>query len=596
MQQRFSSLVSGQASHGRWEKRCLRRDGQTFWVTVSASRVQTEGAAYVVIAVQDISGQKQAEEALRFLTHASISLASSLGLEATLETLEELAVPALADLCATYLPRDDEGHKLVGVRCQNPELQAHARRALSACPELLGEALRRTQTWGAEAGPDAELERLGLSTVMAIPLDAGGRAVGALLLGSANQGRAHGRLQLDLAREFGRRAALAVQSARLLTEAQEASRLKDEFLAVVSHELRTPLSSILGWVRLLQGPLAPADRERGLATMERSVRSLATIIDDLLDVSRIASGKLVVRPRPTELAPAIGAAVDAIRAAAEAKRVSVMVDCPPSLPPVYSDPARLQQVVWNLVSNSVKFTPAGGSLQVQVSRAGNFARIAVSDTGRGIAPEFLPHVFDRFRQADSTTTRAHGGLGLGLSIVRDLVERQGGEVGVESEGVGHGARFLVTLPLVEAPTPLTLAPPRAKGPSLSGACILVVDDDPDTREVVTAMLEVEGAKVQSVASAPEALTAMDREPPDLVVSDIAMPGQDGFSLLRSIRERTPAPPVLALTAIAQVEERRRALAAGFARYLVKPVGPNELSTALKEVLSRRPGDGSLEVS
>jgi len=385
-------------------------------------------------------------------------------------------------------------------------------------------------------------------------------------------------------------------------QSEEANRLKDEFLATVSHELRTPLTAILGWAHMLRTGQYAFDRRAGAAleTIERNARAQAQIIDDLLDVSRIITGKLRLDVRAVEPDSFIDAAVEAVRPAAEAKGVRVQKLMDAGLASVSGDPVRLQQVVWNLLSNAIKFTPSGGRVQVRMERAGSHIEIAVSDTGIGIAPDFLPHVFDRFRQADGRTTRRHGGLGLGLAIVRHLVELHGGTVRAESEGEGHGSTFTVTLPAAPVYTseqarrvqpaaretlPFFECPDR-----LDGLRVLVVDDEPDARELLKAGLGHCGARVTEAASAAEALASVEGAPPDLLISDIGMPGEDGYSLIRKVRslpaERGGRVPAIALTAYARAEDRMQALRAGYQMHVPKPVELVELAAVAASLVRR----------
>src|SRR2546425_976153 len=376
-----------------------------------------------------------------------------------------------------------------------------------------------------------------------------------------------------------------------LVHAEEASRAKDVFLATVSHELRTPLTPILAWSRLLrEGRLGAEKTTAGLAAVERSARAQARLIDDLLDVSRLAARDFRVVLRPMDLAPVVRTAVEVVRPAADAKGVALETALPPLAVPVQGDPERLQQVVWNLVSNAVKFTPRGGRGRIALERVDDRARLTVRDTSEGISQDFLPYVFERFRQADSSGTRRHGGLGPGLAIVPGLVERPGGSVRAESAGTEQGAVFTVELPLlasvaeeavrVQAGRQATAAEPdAASGAPLGGLRVLVVDDDPDSNAVVSALLVSCGAEVQTAVSAPEALEVAGRWQPDVVVSDIAMPGEDGCTRLRQLRARggpLGRVPAVALTAYAGMNDRRRGFAAGFQAPVVKPVDPAQL--------------------
>ncbi|MDI1448746.1 ATP-binding protein [Polyangium sp. 6x1] len=373
-------------------------------------------------------------------------------------------------------------------------------------------------------------------------------------------------------------------------EAERASRMKDEFLATLSHELRTPLNAILGWTQLVQRPgIRPDQLAKGLAVIDRNTHLQAQLINDLLDVSRIVSGKIHVDLQPTQLAPVVEAAIEACRAAAEAKGVTVRGPRDPARVAVRGDPARLQQVVWNLVSNAIKFTPKGGRVEVSLTQAGESAVLTVHDTGQGITPEFLPFLFERFRQADSSMARRHGGLGLGLSIVKRLVELHGGVVRAESKGQGKGATFTVELPCEarersRAPSQLPQSAPPKDPRNLQGVAVLVVDDEADSRELVKRVLEEHKAVVCTAASAAEALDVSASRPIDLIVSDIGMPGMDGYALLREIRARRDGHEkeivAVAVTAFARPEDRERALAAGYRAHLAKPFEPAELVSLL----------------
>jgi PAS domain S-box-containing protein len=389
---------------------------------------------------------------------------------------------------------------------------------------------------------------------------------------------------------------------RSAEQLREANRLKDEFLATVSHELRTPLTAILGWAHLLRG--GQLDEKSGagaLETIERNARAQAQLIDDLLDVSRIITGKLRLDVRQVEPGSFIEPAIEALRPAAEAKDVRIQKVMDTGVVSVAGDPARLQQVVWNLLSNAIKFTPRGGKVQVRLERINSHLEIAVSDTGAGIKAEFLPHVFERFRQADQKTTRQHGGLGLGLAIVRHIVELHGGTVEANSQGEGQGATFVVKLPIVPVyrrDNPAERVHPAARDtlPSyecperLEGLKVLVVDDEIDTREVLKVGIGQCGAEVVTAGSAQEALEAIEAERPDLLISDIGMPGEDGYELIRKVRAlpagRGGKIPAIALTAYARTEDRLRALRAGYQMHISKPVELSELMAVMASLIGR----------
>jgi signal transduction histidine kinase len=383
---------------------------------------------------------------------------------------------------------------------------------------------------------------------------------------------------------------LEIQASR--AEALHASRLKDEFLATLSHELRTPMTPILGWAQILQRSAGDNAQVRQAAeVIERNARAQNRIVDDLLDMSRIVSGKVRLDVQPVDLARLVGDAMDTVAAAAQARGITLERSIEPGVPVIAGDPHRLQQVLWNLLSNAIKFTGDGGRVCTRLSRAAGAVEIAVQDSGQGIGEDFLPHVFERFRQADSSNTRQHAGLGLGLSIVKQLVELHGGSVRADSRGPGRGATFTVTLPLRAQAGPAghavaASAPPSrpapAEAPVLTGLRLLVVDDEADARELVARLLRDAGAEVETADSAATALDALPRFRPDLLVSDIGMPEQNGYQLLESVRA-IPAfagLPAIALTAFARPEDRGRALNAGFQMHVAKPVDAGELLAAV----------------
>ena len=383
------------------------------------------------------------------------------------------------------------------------------------------------------------------------------------------------------------------QKARL--DAEAANRAKDEFIAMISHELRTPLGAILIWAQLLRTEeLDAAATARAVGMIERSTKTLAQLIDDLLDVSRIIAGKLTFEARPVDLRSVVEAALDAAQLAAESRGVVLERLLEPAVPAISGDAGRLQQVVGNLVANAIKFTPEGGRIRVSLERVASHARIRVADTGVGINPDFLPFIFERFRQADTTSTRRQKGLGLGLAIARHIVENHGGSIEAESKGEGEGSTFTVTLPLAAreevAAADATAEERPEAGATLSGVRILVVDDEEDAREAMVVLLSQAGANVRSVGSATEALDALRDSPPDLLLSDIAMPGEDGYSLIRRVRaladDRGGQVPAAALTAYATLEDRRKALQAGYNDHIPKPVDPTRLIATVADLIDR----------
>ena len=386
----------------------------------------------------------------------------------------------------------------------------------------------------------------------------------------------------------------AERSAR--EEAERVSRMKDEFLATLSHELRTPLNAILGWSEILsRGPTDPEDLRDGLDTIARNARAQTQIIEDLLDMSRIISGKVRLNLQPVSLADIAEQAIQSVRPSAETKGVNLASIIEPGPATISGDPGRLQQVIWNLLTNALKFTPRAGNVQLRVRSLGSQIELSVADTGEGIAPAFLPHVFERFRQADASTTRKHGGLGLGLSIVKQLTELHGGSVTVSSPGKGHGTTFTLLFPLnlptsdttASTPTPShengkTILLPDLHLPSLNGLTILVVEDDADARDLMRRLLTEHGAAVTLADSAPAALNLLRQCPPSILISDIGMPGEDGYDLIRKVRrlphDQGGQTPAIALTAFARSEDRQQALRAGFQIHVSKPVNPTELLT------------------
>jgi signal transduction histidine kinase/ActR/RegA family two-component response regulator len=378
--------------------------------------------------------------------------------------------------------------------------------------------------------------------------------------------------------------------------AEEANRLKDEFLATLSHELRTPLNSVLGWARLLAGGrLDAAQTRRAIVAIERAGWAQSRLVEDLLDISRIVNGKLRLAPRATLMPPLIELAVDSLRPAAAARRLTLETRIDPRIGVAAVDPDRFQQIVWNLVSNAIKFTPSGGRVTVRLDRDADHVRLLVEDTGIGFPPEVAAHLFERFRQGDSSTTREYGGLGLGLGIVRHVAELHGGTVTAESPGRGRGSTFTVRLPMgtgVQAPA---AAPVGPQAPSLDGVSVLVVDDDVHALEYARSVLEQYGASVALAASAEEARTRYSSKPPDVLVADLLMPGEDGLQLIQAIRGLDAAggrsTPAAALTALARMDDRRRALDAGYQMHVTKPIDPDELVATVERLARGGPEGG-----
>ncbi len=559
---------------------------------------------------------------LHRLTEASIAINSVLTIDGILQAITEAARRVTrAEEAVTMLELNaGASHESASFsdthaafRGRPPVLCASALFTL-ACPS--GTAVRLTQR-EVEARPELHRACAALfgpqrSGLLATPLTEGdGQLIGLIQLsdkqeGEFTEGDQDGLIQLA---QLG---SIAIQNC-LHAEAREANRLKDEFLATLSHELRTPLNAILGWTRLLRnGPSDPARIARGLEVIERNVGVQTALIEDLLDVSRIAAGKLRLEKRPLDVGPIVEAALDAVRPTAEAKGVVLHASLDPNVGRTLGDGERLQQVAFNLVGNAVKFTSSGGRVDIRVQRWRDEVELVVADTGVGISPEFLPFVFERFRQADSSATRAKTGLGLGLALVRDLVELHGGSVRAESPGQGLGATFTVRLKAVptgarvpavinEGPAPVSRVEcegaPVSGVQALAGLRVLVVDDDDDARELLREVLSQHRADVWTASSAREALAAMEAAKPHVLVSDIAMKGEDGYELIRRVRVRPPheggGVPALALTAFARSEDRLRALEAGFQMHAAKPIEPTELIAAVASLAGNALASGVL---
>ena len=466
---------------------------------------------------------------------------------------------------------------------------------------ITNDYMRATQASpGVIVGPDNGLRP---DSSMAVPMAVMGRIIGTIEVQSYDKNvyRAEHVTAMSMAANL---TAVAIENVRLLKlertareAAEESNRLKDEFLATVSHELRTPLTAILGWSRLLEGgTLDDSVTQQAVETIWRNAKAQAQIVDDILDVSRIITGNLYLDLQPLEVVPVVENAINVVRPTADEKgiRFETYLDATPAM--ISGDANRLQQVVWNLLSNAVKFTNSGGRVLVKVSQVGGAVEVSVSDTGQGIDKEFLPYVFDRFRQADSTTTRQHGGLGLGLAIARHLVEIHGGTIRGESHGEGRGATFTIRLPLVEATAgSAAIADPNEHNLArsqqlLSGLNVLLVDDDSDTLKLMATALTRRQANVTAVSSAGEAIQAITRRRPDVLVSDIAMPDEDGYGLIEKIRllenGASDTIPAVAITAYAKDEDRERALSAGFQIYLAKPVELTELISVVARAAKR----------
>ena len=547
---------------------------------------------------------ERAERQATVLGELARSINASLDLGDILQVVAEGA----RDLCASDLSaialRDDSGamvfrHRAGRWRHPRPDLVvAPGRGAAGGLVLATGRPVRSDDVaQDPRVARDDEylttINAEGIVTAMVAPITIEGRIEGLLYV---NNRTARGFDDHDevVLRQLADYVAIAIRNAQLLAreqraraEAEAANRVKDEFLATLSHELRTPLNAVLGWaITLRGGRLDAATTVRALEAIERNARAQSQLIEDLLDISRIVTGKLRLDVRPVEPAAVIEAALDAVRPAAESRSIALETALEPQREPVYADPDRLQQVVWNLLTNAIKFTPPGGLVEVRLERVGASVEIVVQDTGQGIPADLLPYIFDRFRQADRSSTRSQGGLGIGLALVRHLVELQGGTVTAASDGPSKGSTFRVRLPLL-ARGPETAArrlgrPMSTASPlgSLSGIRVLVVEDELDTLELFEGILATGGAEVRRATSAAEALAILAAWRVDVIVSDIEMPHEDGHAFIRRVRalpsEQGGATPAVAVTAYGSFDDRVRALAAGFQTHLPKPVEPAEL--------------------
>jgi PAS domain S-box-containing protein len=628
------------------EYRLLNGDSPERWISAKGRGVYTDDGQAVGMlgVVQDVTYRKMTEATLREQTEA-------------LQTLNEIGriISAELDLHRVVQAVTDAATELTGARfgsffynVLNEEGASYMLYTLSGVPRSAFEHFpmpRATDLFGPTFRgegvvriPDVKLDprygknspyygmpegHLPVTSYLAVPvISRNGEVLGGLFFGHPEPNvftERHERfvsslssqaaIAMDNARlyEANTRARAeaeraAVESQRLYKEAQEASRLKDEFLATVSHELRTPLTAILGWAHMLRtGKFDDNSATKAFETIERNARAQGQLIDDLLDVSRIITGKLRLDVRPVDPNAFIEAAIEAVNPAVEAKGLRLQKIMDTGTVTVAGDPVRLQQVVWNLLSNAIKFTPRGGRVQIKLERVNSHIEISVSDTGPGIAPEFLPHVFDRFRQADQQTTRQYGGMGLGLSIVRHIVELHGGTVKAESEGLGQGSIFTVMLPVASVyqvedagvrvhPAAREMLPNYEFSERLDGLNILIVEDEQDARDLLKVGLTQCGAEARAVSSAAEALQAMEADVPDVLISDIGMPEVDGYELMRRIRElpadRGGRVPAIALTAYARTEDRLQAFRAGYQMHVPKPVELAELVAVISSLTQR----------
>ncbi|HET6978372.1 MAG TPA: PAS domain S-box protein [Pyrinomonadaceae bacterium] len=628
------------------EYRVRNADNSEVWIAARGHGIyDTDGSVVGMLGlVQDISTRKANEqtlreqaEALRTLNEVGQTISAELDLHNTVQAVTDAATELIGARFGSffYNVMNEEGASYMLFTLAGVPREAFEHFPMPRATDLFGPTFRgegvvriddvkKDPRYGRNSPyygmPEGHLP---VTSYLAIPVvSRSGEVLGGLFFGHPERGMFSERdetvvsglasqaaIAMDNARlyEAAKKARAeaeqaAAENERLYRQAEESSRLKEEFLATISHELRTPLSAILGWTRMLRlGQLSPDNIAKALDTIERNARAQAQLVDDLLDVSRIITGKLRMDVRPADPNSFIDAAVEAVRPAAEAKGVRVQKVVDTGLISIPGDPVRLQQVVWNLLSNAIKFTPRDGRVQIRSERINSHLEIIVSDTGQGISADFLPHVFDRFRQADQKTSRQHGGMGLGLAIVRHLVELHGGTVRAESDGEGKGATFTVMLPIspvyqIDAtggrvhPGAKDLLPADDSTDRLDGLRILVVDDEADTRDLLKQGLEYCGATVKVVGSAAEAIESLKLSVPDILISDIGMPGTDGYDFIRNVRQ-LPAHQggrvaAIALTAYTRIEDRLQALRAGYDMHVPKPVELTEL-VAVALSLSRR---------
>ncbi|MGQ4648225.1 ATP-binding protein [Lyngbya aestuarii] len=621
-----------------WEARLQIAKGKLLDAALSVNPVRDTSGKVVALRwlVRDITERKQAQEQHKllireqearaaaevqekrstFLAEASHLLASSLDYRTTLTRVAQLAVPSLADWCVIDINETNSSNfEEPVVAASDPEQEAlvlELRRRYPlltnsdyGVPKVLRTSKPELVTKVSESvlqfiARDAEhlgiLRQLKVNSYIIVPLIAHQRKLGTMALASAQPERCYTQADLTMTEELAERAALAIDNARLYRQLQEANLLKDEFLAIVSHELRTPLNAILGWTHLLLNrKLNETTTTKAYTTIDRNARLQGKLIEDILDISRVIRGKIRLNIRPVQLTRLLDGVIENLKPTAELKGLRVESIYEPLAGQLLGDVERLEQVVWNLISNAIKFTPQGGLIEVQLEQVDSMAQITVRDTGKGITSQFLPFIFERFRQADATTTRNHSGLGLGLAIVRYLVDMHNGSVGVFSEGEGKGATFRIYLPLIvdssqwQQPTEPT--EDIDNYPELEGLRVLVVDDHVDTLELITLVLEQCKAQVTTAASATEALEAIAPSQPEILISDIGMPEKDGYFLISQIRSLEAKQggqiPAIALTAFAREEEHTRALNAGFQIHLAKPIEPTELVAAVAKLARQK---------
>jgi PAS domain S-box-containing protein len=530
-------------------------------------------------AMLDVTDRKRAERVATFMAEASAVLASSLDYHATLARVAELTVPLLADYCFVDLRTGQETWERLG----------------SADREICADYVREVIISGSAKLIEHVSGRLDIRYALIVPLVVvpGDRPLGALTLAMSHSRRVLSERDRPVVEDVARRAAMAIEHARLYADAQKANLAKDEFLAILSHELSTPLTIILGWSGILsREDVSPEELLQGVESIRAGALAQAQLIDDVLDLSRVTTGKLRLDLQPVSIGQVVADSLTAVLVAAAAKRIEIIAPDTTTAGTVLGDGNRLRQVIWNLLTNAIKFTPAGGKVTVELENTPASVRLIVTDTGKGIARDFLAHVFEPFRQGNASTTRAHGGLGLGLAIVRHLVEGHGGTVAAFSDGPDRGARFVVELPSVPESS-ATSKHVHSSRSELAGVRVLFVDDQADARELARVIFSNAGAESTITSCASEALEALERSPIDIVVADIAMPEVDGYALIGEIRRRDAAAqrhtPAIAATAYRGDDDRARALAAGFDAYVKKPMDAATLTSTVAGVMATARG-------
>jgi PAS domain S-box-containing protein len=562
--------------HYREEGWRVRKDGSLFWASVTLSAIRDEGgrlAGFLKI-TRDLTDKKQAEDALK---------ENEEKFRLMVEAVKDYAIFMLDPhgLVASWNPGAEriKGYRadeIVGSHFSRfyPQADVDSRKPDRELEIAAAEGRYQEEGWRIRKDGTTFWASVTISPVR----DPTGTLRGFVkVTQDLTQRREADQQRVELLREQAARA-----------EAEKINQVKDEFLAMLSHELRTPLNAIVGWAHLLRAApqMDPTQVARGLEAIDRNAAIQTQIVADVLDISRMTSGKVRLNPRRIDPGEVVNAAIDTVRPAAEARRINLSVSLPETPAFVYADGDRLQQVVWNVLQNAVKFTPSGGRVEARLERRDSSVEIAVTDTGIGIRPEFLPHVFETFRQADSSASRRHGGLGLGLAIVKQLVELHGGRVTAESKGEGRGTTVRVRLPLM--PLSVDPAAPQRDGarplPWLGGVSVLVVDDHADARELVAVALQQAGAKVTTAADAAEGLAVLRERRPDVLLCDLEMPGESGYEMIKKVRalpsDAGGLTPAIALTAYARDEDRVRTLLAGFQRHVAKPVRPDDLAAAV----------------